>query len=70
MIFPSSMKHILIIALFSSLCIELLQLPQARGTDIDDLWLNVIGAVVGFWIYTILLRNQIFQRFINKLVAG
>lgn len=65
-----SMKHILIIALFSSLCIELLQLPQARGTDIDDLWLNVIGAVVGFWIYTILLRNQIFQRFINKLVAG
>ncbi len=65
-----SMKHILIIALSSSLCIELLQLPQARGTDIDDLWLNVIGAVVGFWIYTILLRNQIFQRFINKLVAG
>ena len=65
-----SMKHILIIALSSSLCIELLQLPQARGTDIDDLWLNVIGAVVGFWIYTILLRNQISQRFINKLVAG
>ena len=65
-----SMKHILIIALSSSLCIELLQLPQARGTDIDDLWLNVIGTVVGFWIYTILLRNQIFQRFINKLVAG
>lgn len=65
-----SMKHILIIALSSSLCIELLQLPQARGTDIDDLWLNVIGAVVGFWIYTILLTNQIFQRFINKLVAG
>lgn len=65
-----SMKHILIIALSSSLCIELLQLHQARGTDIDDLWLNVIGAVVGFWIYTILSRNRIFQRFINKLVAG
>lgn len=63
-----SLKHILIIALSSSLCIELLQLPQARGTDIDDLWLNIIGAFIGHWAYTLLTKNQRFKNFINKFV--
>lgn len=63
-----SLKHILIIALSSSLCIELLQLPQARGTDIDDLWLNVIGAFIGHWAYILLTKNQRFKNFINKFV--
>lgn len=31
-----------------SLAIELCQLPTARGTDIDDLWLNTLGAVLGY----------------------
>lgn len=31
-----------------SLAIELCQLPMARGTDIDDLWLNTLGAMLGY----------------------
>ena len=31
-----------------SLAIELCQLPMARGTDIDDLWLNTLGALLGY----------------------
>ena len=62
-----SMKHILIIALSLSLCIELLQLPQARGTDIDDLWLNVIGAFIGYWVYFLLTtKNKKIKSFINR----
>ena len=39
-----------------SLLIELLQLPQARMADIDDLWLNTLGAVLGFLLYALLRR--------------
>lgn len=31
-----------------SLTIELCQLPIHRGTDIDDLWLNTLGALAGY----------------------
>lgn len=31
-----------------SMAIELCQLPMARGTDIDDLWLNTLGALLGY----------------------
>ena len=31
-----------------SLAIELCQLPMMRGTDIDDLWLNTLGALLGY----------------------
>ena len=31
-----------------SLFIELCQLPMMRGTDIDDLWLNTLGALLGY----------------------
>ncbi len=37
-----------------SLAIELLQFPQPRWTDIDDLWLNTLGAACGyavFWLF-------------------
>ncbi|MBE6890788.1 MAG: VanZ family protein [Ruminococcaceae bacterium] len=34
-----------------SLFIEICQLPQARSTDIDDLWLNTSGSIIGFFIY-------------------
>ena len=44
----------LLIALGASLCIELGQLFQARGCDIDDLWLNVLGAWMGWGLYRLL----------------
>lgn len=31
-----------------SLSIELLQIPIHRGTDVDDLWLNTLGALLGW----------------------
>lgn len=34
-----------------SLCIELCQLPQVRSTDVDDLWLNSLGVLLGYGIY-------------------
>jgi glycopeptide antibiotics resistance protein len=40
-----------------SLFIETAQLKQARSSDIDDLWLNTLGAVVGYILYKILLTN-------------
>lgn len=42
---------------FISLFIETAQLRQARSSDIDDLWLNTVGAVVGYTFYKILSTN-------------
>lgn len=39
-----------------SLTIELCQIPISRGTDIDDLWLNTLGAMAGYWLYCLLKR--------------
>lgn len=34
-----------------SLTIELCQIPIGRGTDIDDLWLNTLGALLGYVLF-------------------
>lgn len=34
-----------------SLFIELAQIPQPRGTDVDDLWLNTLGTVLGWLVF-------------------
>jgi len=34
-----------------SVSIEILQLPQMRSSDIDDLWLNTLGASIGYIVY-------------------
>lgn len=39
-----------------SLCVELLQLVAKVGVfDVDDLILNTVGGIFGFWVYYILL---------------
>jgi glycopeptide antibiotics resistance protein len=43
---------------FISLFIETAQLGQARSSDIDDLWLNTVGAIVGYILYKILITNS------------
>lgn len=40
-----------------SLFIETMQLPQYRSTDIDDVWLNTLGTVLGFFIYKRLTKR-------------
>ena len=64
-----SAKKMALIALLMSLCIELLQLPQVRGTDIDDLWLNMIGALIGYLIYIRLSKIPSIQNFLYKFKA-
>ncbi len=39
-----------------SLFIETTQLTQARSTDIDDLWLNTLGSMIGYGIFFITSR--------------
>jgi glycopeptide antibiotics resistance protein len=39
------------LGLLVSLTIEILQLPQMRSSDVDDLWLNTLGAFFGYLIY-------------------
>lgn len=44
------------IGFLCSLCIELCQLFLPRGTDIDDLFLNTLGAVAGYGLYALCRR--------------
>lgn len=53
-----TVRKTVLIAFSASLFIELGQLPQARGTDIDDLWINTLGAIIGYWIYRLVTRNK------------
>jgi len=52
-----SIKKATFIGFVASFTIEVLQIPFARGTDIDDLWLNTLGTILGFLVYK-LLRQQ------------
>ena len=40
-----------------SLFIETAQLRQARSSDIDDLWLNTVGVMVGYVLYKIVFTH-------------
>ena len=35
----------------TSLFIELCQITQVRGSDVDDLWLNTLGVVIGYVLF-------------------
>ena len=43
-----------------SLLIELCQIPLGRGVDIDDLWLNALGAAAGYALF--LLARRIWPK--------
>ncbi len=49
-----SLKKTLLVGFFSSLFIEICQIWLPRETDVDDLWLNTLGALLGYLIYKIL----------------
>lgn len=53
-----TIKKTALIAFLASLFIELGQLPQARGTDIDDIWINISGALIGRLLYGLVIRHQ------------
>lgn len=42
---------------FISLAIEVLQLPQMRSSDVDDLWLNTLGTLLGYVVYLFIPKS-------------
>jgi glycopeptide antibiotics resistance protein len=74
-----SIKYILIVGLAVSLSIELLQLLElylnigfARVVDVDDLILNVLGAVFGYAIYNlvnlVIAKYKIKQTKVSNII--
>lgn len=56
-----------LIGLSISLFIEITQLSQARSSDIDDLWLNTVGSMIGFCVYLVTKKhfpkaNHLFKK--------
>lgn len=57
-----------IVGLCISLFIEIMQLPQNRSSDVDDLWLNTLGALLGYLVYLVFRRKFSFvTRVFKKL---
>lgn len=61
---------ILIINIFVSLSIELTQLLIGRVFDIDDIMLNVLGGLIGFYFYRMAhqLKNKYTKLFSNLFI--
>lgn len=59
----STLPRTALVGLLFSLGIELSQLLSFRGTDVDDLLMNTLGAVLGFGVYTVwnLITHSRFQ---------
>lgn len=47
----SKVSHILAVSIISSLTVEVVQLQIGRSFDVDDVILNVCGAIIGFLLY-------------------
>ena len=69
---------VFIVSLFTSACVELVQLKIGRSFDIDDILLNVIGSILGYILYKLLkglktklpgfLKSDIFYNIISILL--
>ena len=55
-----TLSKTLLAGLGISLLIELCQIPLGRGVDIDDLWLNALGAAAGYALF--LLARRIWPK--------
>ena len=63
----SKVSHILAVSIISSLTIEVVQLQIGRSFDIDDILLNVAGAIIGFLLYIALCAiKKHLPRFLQK----
>lgn len=57
-------KVVLIYGVLLSLIIEALQLPQGRGTDVDDIMLNTLGVMLGYFLF--LVARKIMPKFVES----
>ena len=51
-----------------SLFIETTQLTQARSTDIDDLWLNTLGSMIGYGLYVV--TRRFYPQFVARFARN
>ena len=51
-------KQTVAITFLVSLTIELCQLTQVRCSDIDDLWMNTLGGLIGWFLYLLLYKRN------------
>ena len=54
----ATLKRAALSGLAASAVIEICQLPLDRWTDIDDLWLNALGAALGYGVYRLMRRPE------------
>lgn len=57
------------VGFFLSLAIEILQLPQLRYSDVDDLWLNTLGTYLGYVLFKC-LPKKFKKSFLSKRTNG
>ena len=62
-----SLSKILAITFFSSFFVEFIQFFIGRSVDIDDLMLNVLGSVIGYFIWKKNLRFKFAKKKRKKL---
>ncbi len=58
-LFSDKLKKItavILVSLFTSLIIEVLQYYVGRSTDIDDIIFNICGATIGYYFYLIFIK--------------
>lgn len=51
---PNKMLPIMLVSAISSTTVEFVQLRIGRSFDVDDILLNVVGAIIGFLLYVAL----------------
>jgi glycopeptide antibiotics resistance protein len=74
----NKIRHIFVTAFVISLTAEFIQYKIGRTFDVDDILLNVIGAVIGYFGYILIhkienilpnfLKNEIFYNFLAVVV--
>ncbi len=63
-------KAVIILSLLVSTTIEFTQLAIGRVFDIDDIILNFMGAMVGFYVYYLLNKiNHLLPKFLKKPIV-
>lgn len=71
-------KFVLILSFIASITIEITQLIIGRVFDVDDIMLNILGGLVGYYIYRLIykfkdklpniLKNNIFYNIIVSII--
>lgn len=53
-------NHVLLFGFGTSFAIEVLQMFCGRTTDVDDLLMNTLGALIGYWMFLVAERQTSF----------